>query len=133
MWEGQASRFQAELEALAPMPMRLWVVLTFSARGLHLSGLMPNFLDPCSIYTDLGVSQKNFHPGYSESLNLTDHSQRITLWLSLDPSNRNNTAELGFSISLLLPFWANNSLVSVGRGCLVHCTVFSSISGLCVF
>ena len=44
MGEEQASRFQAELKALAPMSVRLWVKWIFSARGFHVSGLTLNFL-----------------------------------------------------------------------------------------
>ena len=39
----QASRFQPGLGALVCISKQLWVALTFSAQGLHLSGLTMPF------------------------------------------------------------------------------------------
>lgn len=43
VWGEQASRFQPGVGALAPTSKQLWVALTFSAQGLHLSGLTMPF------------------------------------------------------------------------------------------
>ena len=43
MWGEQASSMQPGLGALAPTSKQLWVALTFSGQGLHLSGLTMPF------------------------------------------------------------------------------------------
>lgn len=43
VWGEQASSMQPGLGALAPTSKQLWVALTFSGQGLHLSGLTMPF------------------------------------------------------------------------------------------
>lgn len=74
------------------------------------------------------LSQKSFHPENSELLNFPDQSQKIHVWVSSDPSSRNNTLDPGFSISVLLACWAGSSWGTVLCivGCLAACLAYSS-------
>lgn len=77
------------------------------------------------------VSQKMFQPEYSESLNLTEKSHKIPLWVSSAPSHRNNILDQGFSTCVLsVNLGPDNSLlwedVLYTVGCLAASLTYSS-------